>query len=221
MKIAVFNCDKYWDVNKAWLDLYRKFWSEQPYEVVYVTNKRQIDVDAEVVYIERDELDYGGRLLAFLHHHYEDELVLLVMADYLLKSRVKHDLVMRAEKLCRRKNTSHCRLAPMPRPQKKYKEKGFGRIQKGKRYSLSLQPGIWKTSILKQLVQYGDNPWQIEVRRSRQTHKVKGLFLSTEQYVMPHQNYYRKGKPQAIEWAAKHVSKDAWPKAVRRVYGAQ
>jgi len=216
MKIVVFNCDRYADVSAAWYELYRTMWPEQPYEVAYVTNSIEIDVPVPVYYIERPELDFGGRVRAFLHHHYTDDLLLLTMADYLLKGRVDHETVRRAEELCTAPLIRHCRLRPMPRPQRPFKAEGFGRIKKGTRYSLSLQPGIWESQVLYDLVQPGENPWHIETRGSGRTRGIRGSFLSTETHVLPHHNYYRKGKPQALDWVAANVPEACWPDAVRR-----
>jgi len=215
MKILVINCDVYEDVNRAWLALYRKQWPEQPYAPVYLTNRKETDVEAPVYYIHGKDLDLGGRLKTFLATHYTEHLILITMADYLLKQRVDHSTVLRAQKLCQSKGVRHCRLRPMPVPPFPYPAKGFGKIKKQARYSLSLQPGIWETQVLYDLLRKGENPWQCEVKGSRRVKLIPGDFISTTEHVMSHHNYYRKGKPQAIEWARKNVPRDCWPEAVK------
>lgn len=215
MKIVVFNCDLYADIAPAWYSLYQKFWPESPYEVVYVTNSKPITVPAPVHYIERPELDFGGRVRAFLHHHYTDDLILITMADYLLKEPADNEIILKAEALCRRPLVRHCRLRPMPKPPHAFKEEGFGKIHKGRRYSLSLQPGIWEAQVLYDLVQPGEDPWQTEIRGSRRTTAIRGSFLSTETHVLPHHNYYRKGKAQALWFVEENVPEAFWPNAVR------
>jgi hypothetical protein len=218
MKIVVFNCDCYADVSAAWLEMYKKYWPEQPYEVVYVTNSKPLKVDAEVVYIRGNDREYARRLHVFLRDYYRDDLVLLVMADYLIKYRADHKLIKKAEELCGR-NIAHCRLRPIPKPQYPFKVDGFGAIEKGSRYSLSLQPGIWKVSALQMLIDTKENPWQMEVRGSRRTVNLKEQLISTQTHALNHVNYYLKGRTPALEWTRDNVPEHAWPDAVRRKYG--
>lgn len=219
MRIAVFNCDLYADVSQAWYALYEKFWPESPYDVIYVTNRKEIDVPCPVAYIQRPDIDYGGRLKTFLHSHCSDHLVLITMADYLLQDRVDHNVIERAVELCRKRDVRHCRLRPMPRPELSYPEEGFARVRKGRRYSLSLQPGIWESNVLYSLVRNGEDPWETEIRGSTRTNSIRGKFLSTEEHVMAHHNYYRKGEAMALDWVAEHVPHDCWPDAVRAKHG--
>jgi len=215
MKIIVINCDKYADVSAAWYALLQKMWPQCPYQVSYVTNSREIDVPAPVHYITRPDLDFGGRLRAFIHHHYTDHLILITMADYLIKSPADHDTILQAEELCSAPTIRHVRLRPMPKPKAPFKKEGFGRIRKGRRYSLSLQPGIWETQVLYDLLRPGENPWQTEIRGSQRTTGVRGSFLSTTKHVLPHHNYYRKGQPTALDWVEANVPEASWPDAVK------
>lgn len=214
MKIAVFCCDLYADIAPAWLHLWRKHWPDCDYEAVFVTNSQPLDVDVPVYYIRGEDIHYGWRLRTFLGDYYTREHILITMADYLIKS-VDAPLIARAHELCALPRVRHVRLRPMPQPPFDYIEPGFGRIDKQARYSLSLQPGIWEAQTLYDLVDDGWDPWQCEVLGSLRVRKLRGQFLSVDRLAMPFVHYYRKGKPDGVNWVMKQVPPDKWPDAAR------
>jgi len=107
----------------------------------------------------------------------------------------------------------------MPPPPFPYPADGFGRIDKSRRYSLSLQPGIWRTETLYKLLRDGENPWVTEIQGSLRVPRMRGEFLSVDHYALPHLNYYHKGAAKGLEWVCEHVPADKWPDAVKERFG--
>lgn len=224
MKIVTVCCDAYADIAPAWLYLFRKNWADCPYEPVFVTTREKLDVDVPVYYINDDkhkDAHFGWRMREFISQHYDDDLMLFYMADYLIKHS-NQTLVAEAEKLCYDPQIIHVRLRPMPPPQRPFKDRRFGVIDKGDprtRYVLSLQPGIWKTQAFYKLLRDAEDPWQTEIQGSTRALKTRGLFLSARGHAVSHLNYYMKGKvtPNTIRWVRENVPAEYWPSAVREV----
>jgi hypothetical protein len=218
MKIITVACDRYADAAPAWWHLFKKNWPGCEYDVVFVTNKRKLDVPAPVQHLRGKDIDFGSRLRQFLHDYYTEEHLLIHMIDYFIKD-VDADLVAQAHELCALPDIRHVRLRPQPHPPRPYPAPGFGLIDKRARYSLSLQPGIWETQVLYDLCVDGENPWLTEMRGSGRVQKVPGTFLSVDRYVLPHLNYYRRHQPNGLDWVRDNVAEEAWPEAVREEYG--
>lgn len=220
MKIITVACDRYADAAPAWWHLFKKNWAECEYDVVFVTNRVKLDVPAQVHYLsDKPDMDFGWRFRKFIRDHYTEEHLLIHMIDYFIKD-VDHDLIAQAHELCAQRDIRHVRLRPMPHPQETYPIPGFGRIQKGSRYCVSLQPGIWETQVLYDLCVDGESPFRTEVYASAsRALYVRGEFLSTDEWALVHHNYYNKGKPQGLDWVRDNVAEEAWPEAVRKEYG--
>jgi hypothetical protein len=214
VKIIVITCDRYTDVAPTWLYLWREHWPDCPYDARFLTNKKKLSVDIPVTYIVGEDIKLGWRLRTFIREHYTDEHILITMADYLPKS-FDVNLIAKAHELCALPDVRHVRLRPMPKPPYPYPVDGFGRINKGVRYSLSLQPGIWEAQTLYDLLDDRWNPWQCEVLGSLKVRNIEGEFLSVNRLAMPFMHYYRKGRPDGLRWVQDNVAKEAWPEAVK------
>ena len=219
VKIVSVCCDLYSDIAPAWEYLFRQRWPDCPYPLIFVTNSKTLSVSAPVHYIKGKDVDYGGRMRRFISSYCENEdILLLTMADYLLKG-VNIPLVEESINLMRsRNNIPHIRLRPMPPPRLPFqKSKTFGAIDKKSRYSLSLQSGLWRAGTAHLLFRDGENPWDTEQNGSKRVHPVKGIFLSTKENAMPHINYYNKRAvlPGVIGWTRGRVPKELWPDACR------
>lgn len=216
MKIVIISCDIYSDTCPAFSELWHKAWPNCPHELVFVSNSKKLNVTEEAYYLDRKgDLAFGWRLRKFIRDHYTDEHLLFMMSDYLVKS-IDIPLVAQAHELCATPEIKHVRLRPMPHPPLPFMPNDkFGRINKTARYSLSLQPGIWETQVLYDLLRGNENPWDTEVRGSIRVATVPGTFLSVKKNAISHINYYRKGKADGINWVRENVSKENWPEACK------
>ena len=220
MKIITFTCDLYADAIPAYHYLWNSRWPNCPHEMIYVTNSKPLTVDATVHYLGCKEIEYGRRLRKFVALHCkDDEPGLFMMGDYLVRA-VNAPLIERAREICERDDVAHVRLRPMPHPslppQIDLNKNIFGGIDRTKRYSLSLQPGIWNPKALSRCVRDLWSAHQCELKGSGLTRKIKGHFLSVQRPAIIHLNYYKGRKPIGVEWVKKNVPKEFWPKAARR-----
>lgn len=209
MKVVAFTIDRYAYVGKTWWHYFKKFWPDCPYDVVVVGQKKLIrDMPCELIYVGGESIDFGQRMSDFLENHYDEDLLLLVMMDYILKRRADQRIIGKAEQFCQQEEFGHVRLRPYPHPQKSFKEDSdFGEIELGSRYSLSLQPGIWEKDILLGLLKPGESAHHTETRGSTRTRRAGDKrFLSTMEHVYMHHNYFRRGEvnPGAAAWCKEH-----------------
>ena len=222
MKIITFACDLYADIGPAYQYLFRKLWPDCPYEMVYVTNSKPLGVDGTIHYLPGKDIEYGRRLRKFTALHCADnELGLFMMIDYLPKI-LNVELIEKAVQLCKRDDVAHCRLRPMPNPtlhapaHLKLDHAVFGQIDKSTRYSLSLQPGIWRPADLSKCCRDLENPWHCETHGSTRTKRIPGTFLCTQKPAILHHNYYRKRRPFGVSWVKENVPEEFWPNAARK-----
>ena len=127
-------------------------------------------------------------------------------------------LIDRCAALCRTAEIAHVRLRPMPHPQEDFgSDKEIGKIKKGSRYCISLQPGIWKAQYLHDVCKNGESPYHAETHGSARAGRYKGTLLSTRIPAITHHNYYLKKKAQdwAISWVMKNVPPELWPTAAK------
>lgn len=213
MKIVVTSCDRYSDCAGAWVASFRKFWPNCPYEVIFVTNSVELNVDVPVYYIEGAEKAYGWRMRQFISKYYDDKLMLISMVDYLINTQPSNFLINEARKLCLWDKIHHVRLRAMPPPRGKDYGQYFASI-KGQKYSLSLQPGVWKAQSFYDLLRDRENPWDTETRGTRRVNKHSGDFLCSKRTALMHLNYYRKGgvSEKSKQWVMENLPKESWPK---------
>jgi hypothetical protein len=222
MKIVTVTCDAQHDVAPAFLAFLHLNWPDCPYEVVFLTRQKKLAVDAPVHYLNaRGDVSYGWRLREFLLHSYTDDLILLMMADYLIKS-ANTPLIAKAEALCRHSGVRHVRLRPMPHPPKPYEsDPDFGVIDKRARYSLSLQPGIWESQTIFDLLKPRESAHHTETLGSSRVKHVKGLFLSVRRAAIYHHNYYKHGKAWGFSLVADSIPMESWPDGVRKWWATE
>ncbi len=221
MKIITFTCDLYADAVPAYHYLWNRAWPDCPHEMIYVTNSKLLTVDATVHYLKGKDIEYGRRLRKFVSLHCKDnELGLFMMGDYFAKA-INTKLVERAREACERDDVSHVRLRPMPHPSLpppiKLNKDVFGGIDRTKRYSLSLQPGIWKPKDLARCVRDTWSAHRCELNGSRHTRRIKREFLSTQRPAIIHLNYYKGGRAIGVKWVRANVPREFWPEAARRM----
>ena len=207
MKLVVFSIDKYSHLGPLFAQYLHDKWPECPYEEIYIANHRKIKVHSRVVRVQDREMNFGGRMRAFLKHHYTDDTLMLMMIDYIPKS-ANPALLAKSARMLQLPNIGHVRLRPMPVPKQIWKrDDAFGVIDKRRPYSLSLQPGMWETQLLYDLCRNGENAWHTETHGSTRTNRFNKVFLSTRKVAIGHHNYYRKLRadpiPKNAQWRIK------------------
>ncbi len=95
MKVVVSTCDEYRWIIPVFMYFYRKYWPDNPYETIVITESRRIK---ERAFYTRGA-PWSRGIKDYLRESGEIK-VLLILEDLLLMSRVDTQRVKVAEKLC-------------------------------------------------------------------------------------------------------------------------
>ena len=147
--VLVTSCDAYRDVEGPFLQLFRKYWPDCPFELAV-----NGETAAEPGF-DRELLSGKGRtwsaMLADALGRISTPYVILMMNDYFLESPVDTALVLRRLEEAKAKDALNYRLNPNP-----------PRAVKNTAYCVSCQVGIWNRTFLKSLAERTKSAWEFE-----------------------------------------------------------
>jgi hypothetical protein len=129
----------------------------------------------------------------------ETPYVILLLEDFFLNQKVKHNKVMEFLELMKADPSIKClRLVPVPAPSEAINEE-LGRYVRGEAYRISTQMAIWEKNYLKQIAEEGESPWEFEQCGSVRSENVDGeiygvLDQKPKDRVMTHLNGIIRGK---------------------------
>ena len=163
--VIVCSCDKYADLLSPFMQLWRRFWPDCPFETVLVT-----ETDPRVPGFDRvvacgrggswcDNLCRALREMDAPH-------VLMLMDDYFLESPVDTGLFMRRLVDARRFDAASVRLNPNPSGRAPWPESDLMEMPKNVAYCVSCQASIWNREFLLGLAQRNKSAWEFERRGS-------------------------------------------------------
>ena len=213
MRITIIASDKYVDAVPWSLKALHKFWPDCPYriDVAYNDVIPKIEYPVLEYYLGPDRgwlqnLDY---YLSDIRFKEKESSILLMLEDYITVNVNRELMAIAAEQL-KRKDVGMVRLVPTPGPTLlcDYHEE-VGEIDKSAQYSMSLQATMWKTRVLKELLERlmkmgCTSAWDFEIKGSAvlSDWNIKELFLGLHRGAIGYKNLYRHGKIQeeAEEW---------------------
>lgn len=211
MKIVVFTCDKYAFCVPIFYHYWKKNWPDCPYPLVIVAGEQKIDLpddpNVSIIYQGADR-GYASNAKHFFRE-FPDEMCLLMQEDFIIHE-VRPQMVLRAERLCRKPEVGCVRLMPFPGPDRPLTEldsEGFGEIDKvTATWVFSMQAAIWKTKVFNELLREGDSPWQAEHGGTPRARRRQERFLCAEKAVIDYKQYCTIGEviPSEVQWVKDH-----------------
>lgn len=211
MKIVVFTCDKYAFCVPIFYHYWKKNWPDCPYPLVFVTGEQKLnlpdDPKVSVVYQGPDQ-GYASNAKRFFAE-FPDEMYLIMQEDFIIHE-VRPQMVLRAERLCRRPEVACVRLIPLPGPDRPLTgpgSEGFGEIDKVTAlWVFSMQAAIWKTKVFDELLREGDSPWQAEHGGTPRARRRPERFLCVEEMAIDYEQYCTIGDviPSEAQWVKDH-----------------
>lgn len=209
--VIVPTCDKYAPVIVKWLTFFYRTWT-LPHRVTILgvtpgTLRRPIDLrysQITCVYVGTDK-GWTSNLLGYLAT-LGDEPFLMLMDDHIL-FEVDNDLIRAAADIITRPDVGCVRLVPWPGPTLPYDAPGFGEIDKRLEYAVSLQASFWKPQTLRDLLEPGWSPWQVEVEGSKRAAQYDKRFIGCKTCAVNYKDYYCRGKPREnhAAWVDEHL----------------
>ena len=158
--VLVCSCDKYHDVEKPFIALWRKFWPDCPFETVLLSETLSTEG------FDRAILTGGEKtwceMLAEALEKIESPYVLMLMNDYFLNAPVETAAFLRRLDEAKRFNAASLRLNPMPPGQKPWEGSDLLEMPKNVAYCVTCQASIWNKGFLQCLARRNKSAWEFE-----------------------------------------------------------
>ena len=143
-----------------------------------------------------DDLEYSGRILAALKQC-KNDYVLLLLDDYYISKEINDDRLNVLIDSMKANDLSYCKLIGKPKCRKKFKPiKGARLISRKTHYGISLQPSIWKTSVITDILSNAapGNAWQTEVALFNTNEVENGHCITFNKNFLNYKNGVLRGK---------------------------
>lgn len=165
--VIVCSCDKYADLLGPFLTLFRKYWSDCPFELVLITES-----DPALQGFERfdrmiccgTDMNWASRLVKALNQ-INTPYVLMLCDDYYLEKEVDTTLILKRLAEMKRFNAANLRMIPNPKPTAANTVGRKGDLyeyRKNTAYCIATQAGFWDRNFLKRLAEPVASIWEFE-----------------------------------------------------------
>lgn len=216
MKVLIITCDKYAWLVPVFLHFYKKYWPDNPYETVIITEKKHIDSDYMVYYA--GEASWSSEVLSYLRQSKEEKFI-LIHEDHLIRKKINTERVKIAEGLCEG-DVGCVRLNHAPHKYFnqhtiKTNIKGFKEYPTKRRFSFTMQMAFWQKQYLLDVMREGESAWENEekgiARLKEMNSKWRILWPKFNIIDYPPRGLLRKGilQPPALRWAKSELSEDS------------
>jgi hypothetical protein len=165
LTVLVTSCDAYRDVETPFLRLFRKYWSDCPFEVVLVAETQRENIDTSLSFDRVISTGFGKnwcQMLAEALENITTPYVLMLMNDYLLDSPVDIDVIRRRLSQILKFDAANLRLNPNPPGQIKWQDTDLLEYPKNIAYCVTCQTGIWNRNYLLNLAKRNKSAWEFE-----------------------------------------------------------
>lgn len=158
--VLVTSCDVYRDVEKPFLVLWRKYWSDCPFKTVLLS-----ETGAEEGF-DRYVLTGKGKtwseMLVEALEQISTPYVLMLMNDYFLSERVNTAKFLSRLEEAKTYDAANLRLNPKPPGRVRWKDSDLMEMPKNAAYSVTCQAGIWNREFLLGLARRTRSAWEFE-----------------------------------------------------------
>lgn len=189
--VLVCSCDKYADLQGLFAKLFRKFWSDCPFELVLVT---ETDLKAEGfdrVIACGDGTNWASRLVTALDTVTTSQ-VLMLCDDYFLAAPVDTTRLLKRLDDLKAANAVNLRLVPNPRNGRPRAD-GLMEYPKNTAYCISTLAGFWDRSFLRNLAKGKSSIWEFERYGSFEVENEARPILATVKQEFPFVDAVHKG----------------------------
>lgn len=188
--LLVLSCDKYADAWSPFFQFFQKYWSNCSFPVYLGTNQKNFEWKGVTTIHSNKKTTWSDELYTILEQIKEDK-ILIMLEDYFINGSVDIDFLEKTIHAMDNLNAGYVKIAAFP---SKYDQQNpytilpeypfLGEIEKGAPYRVCLQTTLWKKSVLMQLLDKSENPWQFEIEASKRSNDYAEKFL----LVVPEKN---------------------------------
>lgn len=168
-------------LSDCWMPFFHglgKYWPSCPYPIFLITNEK--DFVQEQVTVIKTGVDLGwSRNLLVALDRIKTPYILYFQEDYWINETVNAAAIADYVVAMERNSFNYVRLLSFPRPDGEFPgDARLGIISDGASYRTSVQASIWRTQVLRDLVDPTESPWQFEINGTERSRKYGGTFLS-------------------------------------------
>lgn len=197
MSILVVSCDDYSDLWDPFFFLMNKYWKDNKYPIYLTTNTKNYIKESINVINNPKDFEWSKRTKSALEK-INSEYVLLLLEDYFFSKKVDNQKIMDILQLMTQDKILYYKLNSFSKINSKaYNNKNYLKIiPNDLKYGVSLQPAIWNTKFLYDLIGDGNyNPWYFEKKILNENLKIEPKkFLYDNRHILNIKHGLVKGK---------------------------
>ena len=165
LTVLVTSCDAYRDVERPFLELFRRHWPDCPYELVLVSETGR-EADAGRPSFDRVVATGPGmnwcQMLAAALEQISTPYVLMLMNDYLLCALVDSSKFSLRLAQAKSFDAANLRLNPNPPGRSVWRDTDLLEMPKCEAYCVTCQTGMWNREYLLGLARKNKSAWEFE-----------------------------------------------------------
>lgn len=189
--LVVTSCDAYRDVERPYLELFRKYWPDCPFELVLVTETSPTPGFDRVI-ATGDGKTWCQMLVEALDQ-IDTPYVIMQMNDLMLSAPVDTALVLKRIRQAAEFDAANLRLVPNPPGRTPWCDTDLLEFPKNAAYCVSCQTGIWNRQYLRDLAARNKSAWEFERHGSFMVGNETRPLLVTRTREMPDVDTVHKG----------------------------
>ena len=216
MEVLIITCDSYQWMMPIFTHFYKKYWPDNPYNTVIITETQHIESEYPVFYAGKTS--WSNEILDYIRQS-DDESFLLILEDYLLRKKVNTEKVKLAKNIC--VNKIGC-VRLNNAPEKYFNQhtlrtgiKGFREYPIKRRFSWTMQIAFWQKQFLLDTMREGESAWESEENGIERLKNMKTDWeiLWPEENIVDYNpiGLMRKGilEPKVLKWAKSELDKNS------------
>ena len=196
LTVLVTSCDAYRDVETPFLRLFRKYWSDCPFEVILVSETER-EVTGDSSFFDRVIATGFGKnwcqMLVEALENITTPYVLMLMNDYFLDMSVDTDTIRKRLAQAIEFDAANLRLNPNPSGKTRWRDTDLLEYPKNTAYCVTCQTGIWNCKYLLDLAKKNKSAWEFERYGSFMVGDEKRPLLVTPEKEFPFVDAVHKG----------------------------
>lgn len=195
ISLLILSCNAFADIWDANFTLLEQNFGDRNMETYLLSDKTNTSVKRDNIHFifAGEDKEFSHRIQEALKQ-IKTKYVLITLDDYLFTKQIKKDEIYQMLEIVKKENYAYFRLFNTPAGKKKTIYKYVKTINPLEVYDVNLYPGIWKKSILSEMVETELNPWELEVSLSKRMEGNGYQCAMTNKKVLPFMDTIRKGK---------------------------
>lgn len=173
--ILILSCDKNKGLLNIFYDFFKKNWADCPFKVYLGIESNEMHFSGFNIMLSEKET-WGARFQDYLSK-IQEEYIFLILDDFIVEEPVDTEKICNYLK-CMENDTTIATISIAEIYDNQNYECGYEELNLVRRipkadYLLNMQVGLWRKSILQDLIKAKESPWQTELFGSIRARKLK------------------------------------------------